>query len=97
MRLFKKYVLSNCFESLYVIVAPFNVTKGLKLSESTGKRYMKKLRLHCFVAVQKPFLSKKNLSASVTWARTHQYWTLEKWMQVVFTDESSFTVSTMKN
>ena len=74
MRLFKTYVLSNCFESLYAIVARFNVTMGLKLSESIGKRHKKKLRLHCFVAVQKPFLSKKNLSARVTWACTDQYW-----------------------
>ncbi len=71
MLVFKKYILSNCFESLYVIAARFNATSGLELSESTAKRYMKKLHLHSFAAIQKPFLSTKNISARITWAHTH--------------------------
>ena len=75
MRLFKKYVLRNRLESLHVIVSRFNVTTALKLIESTGKGYMKKLHLNCFFEVRKPFLSKKNFSVRVTWACTHQYLT----------------------
>ena len=55
MNLFEKYVLSNGFESLYVIVALFTVTNGIKLNESTAKRFMNKLHSHSFAAVLKRF------------------------------------------
>ena len=97
LRLFKKYVLENCFESLHVIVARFNSYTGLNLSERSGRRYMKHLKLDSYIAVQKPFVSKKNLDARILWARTHQEWTLHQWGQVMFTDESCFTVHPTKN
>ncbi len=94
---FKNFVLENCFQPLHTIVARFNKYTGLNLSEGSGRRYIKLLEMDCYVAVQKPFLSKKNIDARIPWARTHQDWTLDQWGQVAFTDESSFTVRPTKN
>lgn len=97
IRMFKKYILTNCFEPLYVIVNRFNITSCIKISISTAKRYMKRMKLYSFVAVQKPFVTKRNMNARIILARTHEHWTQQKWSQVMFTDESSFTVRPKKN
>ena len=73
MRSFKKYVLNNCFEPLYVIVSRFNIITGLEINESIAKRYMKKMKMYAFIAVHKPYLSKNNMSARIVWARTHEF------------------------
>ena len=97
MRLFHKYVLEYCFEPLYVIFSRFSEATGLKFHKNTGRRYVRKLNKHCYVAVQKPFLSKRNISKRILWARTHQSWTQKQWSHVMFTDESSFSVRPKKN
>ncbi len=37
LRLFRKYVVRNCFEPLFVIVARFSADVKILLSESTGR------------------------------------------------------------
>ena len=88
MRLFHKYLLANCFDPLHVIVAKFNTYTGLELSERSGRRYVRRLNMNSHIAIQKPFLSAKNLSSRILWARTHRMRTLNQWAQVIFTDES---------
>ena len=97
IRLFKKYAVNNSFKPLNLIFTRLNNTTELNISESPAKRYMKKLKMYSFIAVQKPFISTKNMSARIVWARTHEHWTQSKWMEVMFTDESSFTVRPKKN
>ncbi len=46
IRLFKKYVVNNCIEPLHVIVTRFYDTTEFNISESTAKRYMKKLEMY---------------------------------------------------
>ncbi len=89
--------MDNCFDPLYVIAGKFNATTKLHLSESTVRRYIRKLNFQSRIAIQKPFPSKKNMSARVVWGRTHKDWTLEQWANVMFTDESCFTVRPVKN
>ena len=55
------------------------------------------MKMYEFIAVQKPYLSKNTMSARIVWASTHELWAQEKWNQVMFTDESSFTVRPKKN
>ncbi len=63
MRLFRKYVMENRFEALYVILARFKEATGVSLSEQTGRRYIRKLLMQSYIAIQNPYLTKKNLSA----------------------------------
>ncbi len=90
--MFQKYVREYCFEPLYITLARFKTTTGVELSTSTKKRYIKLLEMECVIAIQKQFLSKKNINKRVLWARVHKNWNLEQWSQVAFTDESSFTL-----
>ncbi len=55
------------------------------------------MNMSSHIAIQTPFLSKKNIGERILWARTHEYWTLQQWSNVLFTDESSFTVRPTKN
>ena len=80
MRLFQKYV----------ILARFDEHAGLLMSVSTGKRYICILKMHSYVAIRNPFLSRKNIPERIVWARNHEYWTQTQWSNVIFTEEYSF-------
>ena len=43
-------------------------------------------------ACRKPFISKKNRSKRIAWARAHLHWTREQWRSVLWTDESPFVL-----
>lgn len=58
---------------------------------------MQKLKMKSYVAVEKPFVSKKNIAARIQWALNHKDWTQDQWSNVMFTDESSFCVRPNKN
>ena len=47
-----------------------------------------KTSLHSQKKVKKPHLSAKKMKAHLEFARSHQYWTVEDWSRVVFSDES---------
>ena len=89
--MFRNYVISNCFEPLFVILAKFGCDTGITMSVSTGSRYIKRLRMSSNIAVQKPFKTPRHLLARLNWARKHKECTTEQWDNVLFTDESTFT------
>ncbi len=97
MRLLRQYILYNKFEPLYIIAARFHESVGLNLSARTVRRYIRKLKMDCYIVVQKPYPSTKNIGARILWARNHEKWTHTQWCNVMFTDESSFTVRPVKN
>ena len=78
MKLFKKYVSDNFIDLLDTIVAKFNENSGLEISETSGRRYIRKLKLKNCVAIQKPFLPSRNIETFFMRARTHQNWTLKQ-------------------
>lgn len=65
MRSFDKSITNNCFDYLHVIVAKLNEFAKSKFFVRTGRRYERKLNLESYVAAQKQFQSKKNLSAKL--------------------------------
>lgn len=92
MRMLQRTILENYNELLYTIVAKFNTTATLHLSESIVRRYIQNR-----IAAQKTFMSKKNMNVRIIWGRTHKDRALDQWANVMFTDESCFTVSPVKN
>ncbi len=72
MRLLRRYILDNKFEPLYTIAARFNDSTGLSLPDPTVRRYIRKLKTYCYIAVQKPYLSTKNNAAQALWGRIHE-------------------------
>lgn len=71
-----------------------DITKGLctKVSRSTVRRTLGRLRIFSRAAVVKPHLTPKHKSARLLFAKKYKDWTAEEWREVVWTDESSFEV-----
>ena len=65
MRIWHKYVLQYCTEPFNNTVQRFNGATGYKICEKTGRRYVRKLKMDSFVAIQKPYLSNKNCNARI--------------------------------
>ena len=92
MRLLQRYVIEYCFDPLNVIAARFNEYTRQQLSASTIKRALRRMDIQCYVAIQKPYLSKRNIDKRIIWERTEQHWAVQQWSNAMLTDESSFTV-----
>ena len=56
------------------------------------KRYLHRHAICNYVALSKPFLSKKNVCRLKQWAANHEKWCDERWDRVVFSKELPFTV-----
>ena len=71
-----------------------DVTKTLStipsqfISTQTTRRYLKNHGLKAVVKKKKPLLSKKHWQAHLNFALAHQYWTMEDWKRVVWSDET---------
>ena len=78
MHLLQRYVLIYCFDPLYVIAARFNEYTKLQLSASTIKRALRRMDIQCYVAIEKPYLSKRNIAKRIIKARTHHHCTVQQ-------------------
>ena len=63
---------------------------GIEASESTVRLALRKAGFRRCISCPKPLVSWVNRRKRLKWAREHLYWTVEDWMRVIFTDESSF-------
>jgi DNA-binding CsgD family transcriptional regulator len=68
-----------------------NLTKN-KVSVTTVKDRLKKVGLNGRVARKKPLLSEANRKARLQWAKEHRHWSADDWRNVIFSDESPFTL-----
>ena len=64
---------------------------------STVRRRLLKHGMRGYVAQRKPFLTQRNRKKRLQWCRQHKAWTVEQWKQVIFCDESHFTVMNRGN
>lgn len=62
------------------------------ISVRTVQRRLTEAGLHGRVAAKKPFISKKNITKRLEFARRHLNWTEEDWAKVLWTDESKFNL-----
>lgn len=63
---------------------------GIEASETTIRRALRKAGFRRYIAYLKPLVSWINRRKRLKWAREHLHWTIEDWMRVIFSDESSF-------
>lgn len=64
----------------------------VSLSRWTAGRILRRARLYARRPAKKPFISKKNRSARVQFARRYLSWRAEDWKRVLFSDESKFNI-----
>ena len=83
----------------YRRMSPHMSTKQLKeqlkldISEKTITRRCHEVGLNCYRHANKPFVSKLNQQKRYEWAKKHASWSKRKWRQVIFSDESPFTLN----
>jgi len=92
-----KYVATNNKLPLFVIAAQFRTADGQKLSIRTIRRYLHKSGIRSYVSAAKPYLSEKHIAVRLQWCTMRLDWTAQKWENVAWTDESSFTLRPTKN
>jgi len=78
--------------SLDQLTAEVNRFMTRKICSRTVRRYLHRALLLNYVAVTKPYLTSHHVSQRLRWARNMVSWTLSRWEDVAFSDESTFTV-----
>src|SRR6266850_317289 len=58
------------------------------LSAQTVRNHLKKMGMKAVVKQKGPFLSRKHQQARMDFALAHQYWTLDDWKRVIWSDET---------
>ncbi|GFV27037.1 transposable element Tc1 transposase [Trichonephila clavipes] len=62
------------------------------VSMKTIQRELHTAKIHGRVAIRKPLVSGWNVSKKCQWCRDNLNWTQLQWEQVIWSDESSFTL-----
>jgi transposase len=89
-RIIRRICLKNRRMSISKITGAFNAAGMIHASRSTVNRILIKYGLKSHYAVCKPLLNGKQRKRRVEWARDKQNWDIDKWSNVVFSDESMF-------
>ncbi|CAJ0924592.1 unnamed protein product [Ranitomeya imitator] len=66
---------------------------GVETSRATVHRRVQEMGYRCRIPQVKPLLNHKQRQRRLTWATEKQHWTVAKWSQVLFSDESKFCMS----
>ncbi|CAJ0958969.1 unnamed protein product [Ranitomeya imitator] len=65
----------------------------VETSRATVHRRVQEMGYRCRIPQVKPLLNHKQWQRRLTWATEKQHWTVAKWSQVLFSDESKFCMS----
>lgn len=63
---------------------------GIKACETTVRQALRRAGFRRCIACSKPLISWQNRKKRLKWAKEYLHWTVEDWMRVIFSDESSF-------
>ena len=70
----------------------FQQATGTVVSMNTIRKEAHLLGYHGRAAAHKPLITKSNRAARLTWCKERRQWTVEQWKQVLWSDESRFTL-----
>ena len=68
------------------------VKESIEVSYTTVIRVLKSMGFVARIKKKKPLLSKKHMAARYKWAKKHQYWTIDDWKRVIFSDETKINI-----
>ena len=97
IRMLRNYARISRFKPLRTIVSEFKDNTGIEICINTARKYLHQSGLRNYVAVRKPHLSTKNIESRKNWAQTQESYSTREWKNVIFSDESSFTMHPLKN
>ncbi|GFX53717.1 transposable element Tcb1 transposase [Trichonephila clavipes] len=88
----KRIVTRNRKTTLPQITSEMNNHLLNPVSIKTIQRELHTANIHDRVAIRKPLVSGRNAAKRLQWCRDHLNWTQLQWEQVIWSDESSFTL-----
>ncbi|GFU78352.1 transposable element Tc1 transposase [Trichonephila clavipes] len=91
-RVLKRIVTGNRKTTLPQITFEMNTHLLNPVSMKTIQRGLHTANIHGIVAIRKPLVSGRNAAKRLQWCRDHLNWTQLQWEQVIWSDESSFTL-----
>lgn len=74
------------------VTAELNSHLNITVSTKTVRRELHKSNFYGRAAIAKPFITEKNAKLRKKWCRDYKNWTLDDWKNVIWSDESSFTL-----
>ena len=90
MRWLKKYILLNRKSTLMETLGVLNSSLNINISESSLRRYLRRLGFKGCVAARKPFISGINRIKRLKFAKKYQRLRPQLWTHVIWSDESTF-------
>lgn len=91
-RVLKRIVARKRKTTLPVITSEMNTHLQNPVSMKTIQRELHAANIHGRVAIPKPLVSARNALKRLQWCQDHLKWTQLQWEQVIWSDESSFTL-----
>jgi hypothetical protein len=91
-RAIKYQSTKNPFATAYDIRRSLFAKDEKRPSVNTIRRRLDEVGLYAFVAAQKPLLKPEQIQRRLEWAKKYAEWTVDDWREVVFSDESPFTL-----
>lgn len=72
--------------------ACFNDSSDEQVSTRTVRRALHKMGMHGRAAVAKPLIKPANAAKRKRWSKAHKDWRIAQWKNVVYSDESTYTL-----
>ncbi len=88
----KTIVTQNRRVGVDKIVKTFAESTGKVVCKNTIKKTLYKMGYNSHTALRKPLVSEHNRKIRLNWAREKRSWTIDNWKNVVWSDESRFTL-----
>ncbi|GFX96488.1 transposable element Tc1 transposase [Trichonephila clavipes] len=90
-RVLTRIVAQKRKQSLSQITSEVNSHLRNPISARTVQRELHASNLYGRVGIRKPLVTARHALQQRQWCRTHRQWTPQKWQQVIWSDESTFT------
>ena len=91
LRIIKRDILSGKLKTATEVHQEL-IKDGYNLSYMTVYRSLKSLGFEAKVKQKKPFLSKKHKEIRYKWAKAHEFWTIEDWKNIIWSDETKINI-----
>lgn len=88
----KKIIKKDNRKSAEQIKDQFNEITSLQVSTKTIRRNLHDLNINSRVAVAKPLINERQRINRLNWCLDKKDWTVRKWKNVIFSDESRYTL-----
>ncbi|EFN86619.1 Transposable element Tc1 transposase, partial [Harpegnathos saltator] len=87
-----KRIMAKQYKTTAAKVAEFNSHLNNPVSTKTVRRELHKSNIYGKATISKPFITDANAKLRKKWCHDHKTWTIDDWKNIVWSDESSFTL-----